>query len=71
MKDGSFLHTGSGKYEAPPSYFLVRGDPNNKGSVLKPGFVTAATYGNPPTEIPPADGRTSGRRRGPTASTTW
>ena len=31
--------------------------------MMKPGFVTAATYGNPPTEIPPADGRTSGRRR--------
>ena len=30
---------------------------------MKPGFVTAATYGNPPTEIPPADGHTSGRRR--------
>jgi hypothetical protein len=25
--------------------------------------VTVATYGNPPTELPPADGRTSGRRR--------
>ena len=62
VKDGSFLHTGAGRYEAPPSYFLLRGDPNNKGSVMKPGFVTAATYGNPPTEIPPADGRTSGRR---------
>jgi len=30
---------------------------------MKPGFITVATYGNPPTEIPPADGRTSGRRR--------
>ena len=60
---GSFLHTGPGRYEAPPSYFLIRGDPNAKGSLMKPGFVTAATYGNPPTEIPPADGRTSGRRR--------
>ena len=60
---GSFLHTGPGRYEAPPSHFLIRGDPNAKGSVMKPGFVTAATYGNPPTEIPPADGRTSGRRR--------
>ena len=60
---GSFLHTGAGRYEAPPSYFLLRGDPNLKGSVMKPGFVTAATYGNPPTEIPPKDGRTSGRRR--------
>jgi len=63
VKGGSFLHTGPGKYEAPPSHLLIRGDPNNKGSVLKPGFVNAVTYGNPPTEIPPADGRTSGRRR--------
>jgi Protein of unknown function (DUF1553)/Protein of unknown function (DUF1549) len=63
VTNGSFLHQGPGKYEAPPSYLLIRGDPNNKGSVLKPGFVTAVTYGNPPTEIPPADGRTSGRRR--------
>ena len=60
---GSFLHTGPGRYEAPPSYLLLRGDPNVKGSLMKPGFVTAATYGNPPTEIPPADGHTSGRRR--------
>jgi len=30
---------------------------------MKPGFITVATYGNPPTEIPPADGHTSGRRR--------
>jgi len=30
---------------------------------MKPGFITVATYGNPATEIPPADGRTSGRRR--------
>ena len=60
---GSFLHTGPGGYEAPPSHFLIRGDANAKGSVMKPGFVTVATYGSPPTEIPPADGRTSGRRR--------
>jgi Protein of unknown function (DUF1553)/Protein of unknown function (DUF1549) len=60
---GSFLHTGPGRYEPPPSPFLLRGDPNLKGSIMKPGFVTAATYGNPPIEIPPADGRTSGRRR--------
>ena len=60
---GSFLHTGPGRYEPPPSYLLIRGDPNVKGSQMKPGFVTAATYGNPPTEIPPADGHTSGRRR--------
>ena len=63
VASGTFLHTGPGRYEPPPSYFLIRGDPNSKGSVMKPGFITAATYGNPPIEIPPADGRTSGRRR--------
>ena len=61
--EGTFLHTGPGQYEVPPSYFLVRGDPNSKGSLMKPGFITVATYGNPRTEIPPADGHTSGRRR--------
>src|SRR5579864_7002984 len=30
---------------------------------MKPGFVSVATYGNPPTEDPPADCHTSGRRR--------
>jgi hypothetical protein len=29
---------------------------------MSPGFVTAATYGDPPTAIPRPDGRTSGRR---------
>ena len=28
---GSFLHTGPGRYEAPPSYFLIRGDPEHQG----------------------------------------
>ena len=61
--EGTYLHSGPGRYQVPPSYFLVRGDPNSKGSLMKPGFITVATYGNPPTEIPPADGHTSGRRR--------
>ena len=60
---GNYLHTGPGKYVTPPSYFLIRGDPNSKGSLMQPGFVTVATVGNPPVEIPPADGKTSGRRR--------
>jgi hypothetical protein len=63
VTSGSFLHTGPGRYQAPPSYFLIRGDANARGSLMNPGFVTVATYGNPPTEMPPADGRTSGRRR--------
>jgi len=61
--EGTYLHAGPGRYQVPPSYFLVRGDPNSHGSLMKPGFLTVATYGNPPTEIPPADGHTSGRRR--------
>ena len=55
---GSYLHTGPGRYEAPPAYLLIRGDVNAKGAEMKPGFVTVATYGNPPTEIPRPDGHT-------------
>jgi hypothetical protein len=30
---------------------------------MEPGFVSVVTAGDPPTELPPAHGRTSGRRR--------
>ncbi|HKD06004.1 MAG TPA: PSD1 and planctomycete cytochrome C domain-containing protein [Bryobacteraceae bacterium] len=60
---GSFLFQGPGRYQAPPSYFLIRGDIESRGSLMKPGFIDVITYGNPPTELPPPDGRTSGRRR--------
>ncbi|RPI56799.1 MAG: DUF1553 domain-containing protein [Acidobacteria bacterium] len=60
--NGTYLHEGPGKYEPPPTHFLIRGDPESKGSLMKPGFITVATYGNPATEIPRPDGRTSGRR---------
>jgi hypothetical protein len=59
---GPYVHTGPARYEVPPSYFLIRGDPDSHGSQMKPGFVDVITYGNPPTEIPRPDGRTSGRR---------
>ncbi len=59
---GSFLHEGPGRYEAPPSNFLIRGDPFSLGPQMSPAFLTVATYGDPPTEIPRANGRTSGRR---------
>ena len=60
---GSFLYEGgSDPYKAPPSYFLVRGDPFSPGSESSPGFVTVATYGDPPTVVPRQDRRTSGRR---------
>ena len=61
--DGAYLYEEGGPdYEAPPNYFLIRGDPFSPGSPMSPGFLTAATYGDPPTEIPRPDGRTSGRR---------
>jgi len=60
---GTFLYEKDGPvYKVPPSYFLGRGDPFSPGSQMSPGFLTVATYGDPPTEIPRPDGRTSGRR---------
>ena len=60
---GSFLYEGgSDPYKAPPSYLLIRGDPLSPGSEMSPGFLTVATYGDPPTIIPREDRRTSGRR---------
>ena len=59
---GSYLHEGPGRYEVPTSNLLLRGDPFSKGPVMSPGFVTVATYGDPPTEISRPSGRTSGRR---------
>ena len=60
---GTFLYEDGGPdYTAPPSHFLIRGDPFSPGSQMSPGFLTVATYGDPPTEISRPDGRTSGRR---------
>jgi len=59
---GPYLHKGPGTYKVPPSYFLIRGDAESHGSQMTPGFIEVITNGNPPTEIPRADGNTSGRR---------
>jgi hypothetical protein len=56
------LGPGKGEYETPPSYFLVRGDPNSKAYLTKPGFLSVISTGKEPTALPPANGRTSGRR---------
>jgi hypothetical protein len=61
--EGSFLFQGPGRYQAPPSYFLIRGDSESRGSLMRPGFIRVITTGNPPVELPPSSGRTSGRRR--------
>jgi len=60
--NGTYLQEGPGKYEPPPTNFLIRGDPESKGSLMKPGFLSVALHGEHPTEIPRPDGRTSGRR---------
>jgi hypothetical protein len=61
---GRFLELGPGpgNYVTPPSFFLVRGDPDRKAFPTEPGFLSVITEGAPPTVMPPADGRTSGRR---------
>jgi len=59
---GSFLFHGPGRYQPPPSYFLIRGDIQSRGSLMQPGFIDVITSGNPPVELPPGHGRTSGRR---------
>ena len=58
---GSYVHR-DGKYETPPSYFLIRGDVESHGSLMKPGFIQAAMHGEHPVELPRPDGNTSGRR---------
>ena len=59
---GSYLHKGPGRYEVPPSYFLIRGDVESRGPQMQPGFPQVLTRGDPPTAISRPDGRTSGRR---------
>ena len=59
---GPYVHEGPGRYEVPPSYFLIRGDVESHGSQMKPGFIEVITSRTPPTDIPRPDGRTSGRR---------
>ena len=60
---GTFVHEEGGPaYETPPNYLLIRGDPGSPGSEMSPGFLSVATYGDPPTTLPRQDGRTSGRR---------
>ncbi|MBI3210056.1 MAG: PSD1 domain-containing protein [Candidatus Solibacter usitatus] len=63
LTEGSYLHKGPGPYVAPPSFFLYGGDMYSPGGLMKPGFVSVLFENEPPVERPPADRRTSGRRR--------
>ena len=60
--DGTFLSDGSKPYVAPASHFLISGDIHSKGSPTEPGFVAVLDDGQTAAALPPADGRTSGRR---------
>ena len=60
--EGSYIHTGDGVYQVPPSHFFIRGDVNSPGPETQPGFVKVITYGNPATVLQPPTPNTSGRR---------
>ncbi len=49
--------------DALPSYFLHRGDPGSKGSLMNPGVLTVATRTPPPFSPPPSSANTSWRRK--------
>ena len=49
--------------EALPSYFLHRGSPDNKGSLMSPGVLTVASLSNVAFPPPHEQASTSGRRR--------
>lgn len=66
--EGSYLHEGPGNYKAPPAHFLHGGDMHNRGSEMQPGFLKVLWSKGEPAEIPPGNGRTSGRR---TALANW
>jgi hypothetical protein len=50
--------------EAPASHLLLRGDPSSKGAAMKPGVLSAASAGEAAFPEPPAEARSSWRRRG-------
>ena len=62
--EGSFLLNGPGKYQPPPSYFLIRGDVNSRGSADEAGIRRRDhEWQSAGRRSRRADGRTSGRRR--------
>jgi hypothetical protein len=50
--------------EAPPSYFLHRGSPGQKGSAMQAGVLSVAARGGWEFPAPPEEAQTSWRRRG-------
>lgn len=56
--------TGEAGREPRPSYFLLRGSIDAKGSSMTPGVLTVATAGEPVFPVPPPDASSTWRRRG-------
>jgi hypothetical protein len=50
--------------EAPHSYFLYRGSPGSKGSIMRPGVLSVASRSEWEFPAPPEGSRSSWRRRG-------
>jgi hypothetical protein len=50
--------------EPEPSYFLHRGSPDSKGSLMKPGGLSVIIREEPEFPAPPADAKTTHRRKG-------
>jgi mono/diheme cytochrome c family protein len=50
--------------EPRPSYFLHRGSPDAKGSLMTPGVLSVASLKEPEFPEPPAEAQTTFRRRG-------
>lgn len=55
---------GENSREADPSYFLHRGSPDSKGSLMKPGVLSVITREEPEFPAAPADAKSSWRRKG-------
>lgn len=55
---------GENSREPDPSYFLHRGSPDSKGSLMKPGVLSVITREEPPFPAAPADAESSHRRKG-------
>ncbi|MCC6362471.1 MAG: DUF1553 domain-containing protein [Bryobacterales bacterium] len=59
----SAMAIGEGGPKPDPSYFLYRGSPDSKGSLMQPGVLSVATRHEPEFSPPPPGARSSYRRK--------
>lgn len=60
----SAMAIGESGAKAEPSYFLYRGSPDSKGSLMKPGVLSVITREEPPFPEAPESAKSSFRRKG-------